>query len=100
MIVASDGNYFATSDTSKAVCLFKKDYRGGDLSGIHEWKFQGKLVAHEVDIVSICFGYGLDTNGGPMLRLFSVGKDRRVFEYDMYNSDYGTLKPLKYFSIE
>jgi hypothetical protein len=37
--VASDGNYFATSDTSKAVCLFKKDYRGGDLSGIHEWKF-------------------------------------------------------------
>jgi hypothetical protein len=35
-----------------------------------------------------------------MLRLFSVGKDRRVFEYDMYNSEYGTLKPLKLFLIE
>ena len=34
-----------------------------------------------------------------MLRLFSVGKDRRVFEYDMYNSEYGTLKPLKLFLI-
>lgn len=35
-----------------------------------------------------------------MLRLFSVGKDRKVIEYDMYNSDYGTLRPLKFFSIE
>jgi len=35
-----------------------------------------------------------------MLRLFSVGKDRRVIEYNVYDPEYGKLTPLKAFSIE
>ena len=35
-----------------------------------------------------------------MLRLFSIGKDRRLFEYDVYNSSYNDkLIVLNYFKI-
>jgi len=37
----------------------------------------------------------------PMHRLFSIGKDRRLFEYDVYNSQaHDPLIVLSYFKIE
>ena len=77
LIVTWDGMYFAVSDTNKAVCLFKKE---------QEWKFTGKILSHEVEVTSIAFGRGLDEQGQDMHRLFSIGKDRRVFEYNVYES--------------
>ena len=66
-----------------------------------EWRFAGKQLAHEVEVCSITFGDGLDENGMQMNRLFSVGLDRRVFEYDVYKSSRETeLVVLRYFKIE
>jgi WD40 repeat protein len=39
-----------------------------------------------VEIASISFGESLDENEEIKLRLFSIGKDRRLFEYDVYAS--------------
>ena len=88
LIVSTDGKYFAVSDTNKAISLFKKDVNPNpaDPNKAAEWKFSGKIVSHEVEVSSIAFGEGLDINGMPMHRLFSIGRDRRVFEYDVYNS--------------
>ena len=75
----------ACCDTNRAVCLFKRDHLHGDTQKQIEWQFESKILSHEIDVSSIAFGYGLDDNGMHMLRLFSVGKDRRMFEYDVYN---------------
>ena len=53
LIITEDGAYFAVSDTNKAVCLFKKET---DPNKASEWKFSGKIVAHEVEVCSIAFG--------------------------------------------
>lgn len=89
MIVTWDGAYFAVSDTNKAVCLFKKET---DPNKPAEWKFNGKIVSHEVEVTSIAFGKGLNEQGEDMHRLFSIGKDRRCFEYDVYGSNQDQLK--------
>jgi hypothetical protein len=39
-----------------------------------------------MEIASISFGESLDENEEIKLRLFSIGKDRRLFEYDVYAS--------------
>jgi hypothetical protein len=83
--------YFAVSDTNKAVCLFKKET---DPNKPAEWKFTGKIVSHEVEVTSIAFGKSLNEHGEDMHRLFSIGKDRRCFEYDVYNSTQDQLKVI------
>jgi hypothetical protein len=40
-------------------------------------------MSHEIGVSSIAFGSGLDEQGNNMNRLFSIGKDRRMFEYDI-----------------
>jgi hypothetical protein len=73
-------------DGNCCVCLFKKDYLQGDPNKPMEWQFWGKRKTHEKEITSIAFGESLDENGQISLRLFSIGKDRRLFEYDVYAS--------------
>jgi hypothetical protein len=90
MVVSPDGKYFAVCDTNCAVSLFKKDHINGDPNKPVEWQFNGKIKSHEIACSSISFGNGLDESGNPMHRLFSIGKDRRMFEYDVYNSAYHT----------
>jgi len=97
LIITGDNHYFSVSDTNKAVCLFKKET---DPNKPSEWKFTGKIVAHEIEVTSIAFGLGLDEYGQPMHRLFSIGKDRRVFEYDVYKSTQEKLIVLRHFLIE
>ena len=100
LIITHDGKYFAVCDTVKCVCLFKKDHLNGDPQKPIEWQFNGKMQSHEIDVSSIAFGQGLDEQGNPMHRLFSIGKDRRLFEYDVYSSDIMALKVISYFKIE
>lgn len=59
----------------------------GDPSKPIEWQFNGKRKTHEIEIASIAFGESLDENEEIKLRLFSIGKDRRLFEYDVYASN-------------
>ena len=75
---------FAVWDTGNAVTLFKRRAIAGDAQKGEEWVVWQKIVAHEIKICSICFGDGIDENGNMFYRLFSVGVDRRVFEYDLY----------------
>ena len=42
----------------------------------------------------------MNEDGVEVLKLFSVGKDRRVFEYDMHHSQYGYLNVKNWFEIE
>jgi hypothetical protein len=86
MIVSNDGLFFATMDSNCCVSLFKKDHLQGDPSKPIEWQFNGKRRTHEMEIASISFGESLDENEEIKLRLFSIGKDRRLFEYDVYAS--------------
>jgi WD40 repeat protein len=101
LIVSHDGKYFATCDTNRCVCLFKKDHLQGDPSRPVEWQFNGKVLSHEIGVASIAFGQGLDEQGNPIHRLFSVGKDRRMFEYDVYKSQaHDKLVVISQFKIE
>jgi hypothetical protein len=86
LIITKDGKYFAVCDNNCAVSLFKKDHLNGDTSKPIDWQFTGKIKSHELGVSSIAFGNGLDEQGVPMHRLFSIGQDRRCFEYDVYNS--------------
>ena len=56
IVVSPCGQYLATSDSSPAVCLFKKGYGPGDSSDKLQWLFSGKMKAHQVEITSIAFG--------------------------------------------
>jgi WD40 repeat protein len=102
MIISDDGLYCATSDSSRAVCLFKysKTYEQEDKQV--EWWFIGKHRTHSREITSICFGYSLDENNQIKHRLFSIGKDRRLFEYDTSfdATNYSHLKHKPPFDIE
>lgn len=56
-------------------------------------------MTHTVGISSICFSNSLDEND--TLRLFSIGKDRRCFEYDVAGSSmHGGLPIVNMFSLE
>ena len=57
LVISEDGSYFATSDVSNGVCLFKKDLVLGKESGTTpEWIFNGKIKSHDVEITGLCFG--------------------------------------------
>ena len=75
-----DGKFFATSDESDAVSLFRRKDTG-------EWTFHAKIRSHRIEITSICFGYDYDENEQLKHRLFSVGRDRRCFEYAVNLND-------------
>ena len=99
--ITHDGKYFACSDTNKTISLFKYDHAHGDPTKDQEWQFTGKMLSHEVDVCSIAFGHGLDEQGNPVHRLFSIGKDRRLFEYDVYASQaHADVKVMYWFPIE
>lgn len=88
LIVSADGKYFACSDKSNCVNLFKKDHLNGEPDAEICWQFNGKVMSHTVEISSICFSNSLDEDDS--LRLFSIGKDRRCFEYNVAAS---TMNP-------
>jgi cilia- and flagella-associated protein 251 len=86
LICANDSKHFATMDSDNCVCLFKWDHKYGDVNERVEWVFYGKVRSHEIEITSIAFGESLDENEQTQLRLFSIGKDRVLFEYNVRES--------------
>ena len=102
MIVDDDGKFFACSDNQCCISLFKhsKLYDDEDQK-VEEWWFIGKIRTHVRGITSISFGYSYDENNQKKHRLFSIGKDRRLFEYETHFGDeYGVLKVMKCIDIE
>lgn len=86
LTIASDSEHFATMDTNACVCLFKRDHKYGDPKDPIEWVFYGKVKSHEIEITSIAFGESTDENDETQLRLFSIGKDRVMYEYNVRES--------------
>ena len=98
-IVVSDcGEYFASMDADRCVCLFRKGR--SDPSKPIEWLFNGKVQAHNEAITSICFGEGLGDNSERKLLLFSVSSDRSVVEYDIEASSLDLLVIKNRFYVE
>jgi hypothetical protein len=84
LVVSEDGTYFATSDSDNGVSLFKKDtVVGKDTGSTPEWIFNGKIKSHEIEITGLCFGHSLDENDQTFHRLFSIGADRKCYEYSV-----------------
>jgi WD40 repeat protein len=101
IVVSHDSKMFAVKDKDCGVCLFKKDHKFGDPREPIEWTFSGKRRTHEIEITSIAFGESLDEDNQKKLRLFSIGRDRRLFEYDVYKSnEHDGLQVLSMFAIE
>ena len=101
LIVTQDGKYFATSDIKNCVSIFKKGHLNDEENSEIIWQFSGKIMSHTREITSICFGQSLDENDTMQHRLFSVGKDRRLFEYNVANAKIDTKLPVeRYFDIE
>jgi WD40 repeat protein len=101
LVVSEDGLYFATSDANKGVCLFKKDHVIGQPDKEPEWIFTGKILSHEIEITGLCFGQSIDENDQVLHRLFSIGADRRCFEYNIKEAKlHASLPVLKCFDIE
>eukprot|EP01135_Chromosphaera_perkinsii_P011905 Nk52_evm22s2531 gene=Nk52_evmTU22s2531 len=76
---SNDGAYFAVATASFSVGLFR----------VHEpntpnpWSFVGSYIAHYKTITSLDF---LEDQETGKLRLFSLGLDRSLIEYDLENS--------------
>ena len=98
IVVSECGQYFATMDSDKCVCLFKRGHL--DPSKPIEWLFNGKILAHNEPITGICFGEGLGENSERKLHLFSISRDRTVVEYDIDSSNYEILVVKRRFTIE
>ncbi len=72
-----------------------------DTSKEKEWQFSGKIMSHEVEITGIAFGKKIDENDQVLVRLFSVGSDRKCFEYDVKEAKLNTELPVLFcFPIE
>ena len=112
MIISEDGTLLACSDNQNCVELFKfsRQYDGdqGD-SGENKkmWWFFGKHKTHLRPITGICFGTSYDQENEKsekINRLFSIGKDRKLFEYncvfDPNPVNYGKLEVKHVFDIE
>ena len=84
--VANDSKHMATIDNDNCVSLFKREHKFNDPSQPIEWIFTGKCRSHEIAITSLAFGESLDEEDKVKLRLFSIGMDRRLFEYDVAKS--------------
>ena len=89
LVVSPDGKYFACSDSYNCVNLYIKDHLNGDTTTELCWRFNGKCKSHSMEISSICFSNSMDESD--TLRLFSIGKDRRCFEYNVATSSYSGL---------
>eukprot|EP00201_Polytomella_parva_P001508 CAMPEP_0175075524 /NCGR_PEP_ID=MMETSP0052_2-20121109/22066_1 /TAXON_ID=51329 ORGANISM="Polytomella parva, Strain SAG 63-3" /NCGR_SAMPLE_ID=MMETSP0052_2 /ASSEMBLY_ACC=CAM_ASM_000194 /LENGTH=810 /DNA_ID=CAMNT_0016344255 /DNA_START=338 /DNA_END=2773 /DNA_ORIENTATION=+ len=76
--VSANGTHIAAADAQDQVILYAYlAYRSQ-----MRWEFVGKCKSHYAPIVSLTFGES--PSGGT--RLFSVGSDRRMVEYDLMNT--------------
>jgi len=95
LVISEDGAYFATSDITNSICLFKKDMPSSRDPGVQpEWVFNGKIRSHEIEVNGICFGHSIDENDQVQHRLFSIGADRKCFEYNIKDAKYSGSLPI------
>ncbi|XP_076624821.1 cilia- and flagella-associated protein 251 [Colletes latitarsis] len=74
--------YMAYYDNTLVVAVFKRNH--DSLAGSYLWNFIGKYRTHYTTIRDILFGPATPTSIVP--RLFSLGEDKALIEYDLKNS--------------
>ena len=81
-VFSSDSTYLATADTDECVGVFRLGTPGDEASAKKEWLYVGKYRGHYRPITGLQFGEGSDGS----IRLFSLGEDRSLVEYDLARS--------------
>ena len=81
-VFSSDSTYLATADTDECVGVFRLGTPGDEASAKKEWLYVGKYRGHYRPITGLQFGEGSDGS----IRLFSLGEDRSLVEYDRARS--------------
>ncbi len=99
--VSPCGNYIATGDLGRHVALYRWYHRDESTDKPVEWIYVGRSRSHTKPIVDVAFlppnwgakdGAPIGTIGGSRLdadatpRLFSLGEDRALVEYDVLKS--------------
>lgn len=88
---SKDGQYLATADADRGVGLFRYYHRDEETDKPVEWIYIGKFRSHYKPITSIYFEVGVprpisEDQPEPPPRLFSLGEDRILHEYDIDKS--------------
>ncbi|XP_043498288.1 cilia- and flagella-associated protein 251-like [Polistes fuscatus] len=80
---AKCSTYMAYSDDSLSIVVFRKnDTKSVNVTNI--WNLIGKCHSHSLPIRQVLFGPSITDNSIP--RLFSLGEDKDLVEYDLKNS--------------
>ncbi|CAK9820447.1 Cilia- and flagella-associated protein 251 [Anthophora plagiata] len=93
------GEYMAYADNTLVVAVFKRNYNL--LSGTNVWDFLGKYRSHHAPIKGLLFCPA--TTNSVVSRLFSLGVDQYLIEYDLKDSGpypFPGLKILESHKIE
>ena len=99
IIFSRDGKAMAVANKLNRVALFKYDLRRGNTEKM-EWIFCGQHESHYKQINGLTFGESIDEKEKTVLRLFSVGDDRKLIEYDTNSTDTTQLQILSNNKIE
>ncbi len=95
--ITKDALCMATKDNDFCVSLFR--FEVDDCPGVNVWHFCGKRRTHLLPITSVAFTES--TSGKVKYKLFSIGEDMKLFEYDVAGSTESEgLKVKAEYSIE
>ncbi len=83
---APDGSHFAVACDDHSVSIFRFERNMNDDGKEVNWLHLGRAIAHRAPIVGLQFAEDITKPSGQSLRLFSVGSDRLLTEYDLSNS--------------
>lgn len=84
LVFSPDGNMMASGTAGGSIGLYELKHSRNDRSRPLAWEFIGHHQTHKAPICGLHFN--MNTHG-EMIRLISVGEDKRLIEYNLVESD-------------